>query len=105
MKTRSWFSVLLLIGIFHSFSYGDTWFGADKLRHFLASAVITAIARHHFENTAGLSPSSANWTAVSLTFTLGTAKEVWDGVGKKGKASFRDLAADGAGIGIGMLLP
>ncbi len=105
MRTRAWIPTLLLIIIFHDFSYGDAWFGVDKLRHLLASAIVTAAARHHLENTAGLSESSADRTAVSLTFTLATAKEVWDGISKKGDASFKDLAADGAGIGLGLILP
>ncbi len=102
---------LILLFVLTSFSKpilaqsGDLWFGTDKLKHFLAAAVFTAASRHHLEQSAKLSEKSAGWTAISLTFSLSVAKEARDGWTGKGNASFKDLVADGLGMGIGILLP
>jgi VanZ family protein len=51
-----------------------------------------------------MSVGRSRWSAALSTLTIGAIKEVRDRYHPGSTASFRDLAADGAGILIGMLL-
>jgi uncharacterized protein YfiM (DUF2279 family) len=50
------------------------------------------------------SQQTACIASVSITFSIGAAKEIYDGVSGKGSPSFKDLLADAAGILVGFLL-
>ena len=73
----------------------DRWFGSDKVKHFLMSALIQS-ASYSAARSAGVSRSNAQLGASVISMTFGIAKEVRD----KRQArpfSVRDLAWDGAG--------
>lgn len=77
----------------------DPWFGRDKLSHFVGSAVIQG-AGHALGRAAGLDYREAAWTAAGLTVSVGVAKEMYDRADGR-FFSWRDLAADGLGVGAG----
>lgn len=71
------------------------WFGADKMKHFLASAFVQSAA-YSLARSAGASRSSSQAVAGATSLTVGVAKEVRDK--KKGsRFSVPDLAWDAAG--------
>ncbi|MBN2201228.1 DUF2279 domain-containing protein [bacterium] len=82
---------------------GDSWFGADKARHFTASFLLTgAVSRtlhvHGHENR-----SRSLAAGVAFTVSLGGLKELLDRTGR-GHASWKDMAANLLGAGCGVLL-
>ena len=73
----------------------DGWFGADKLKHFLASAFIHSVA-YSAGTAAGLERPVAQAAAGTVTISVGVWKEAHDRrVG--GAFSARDLGWDAAG--------
>jgi uncharacterized protein YfiM (DUF2279 family) len=80
----------------------DPWFGFDKLEHFAASAIIESWAHTTFR-ARGASYARASWGAAAVTAGAGIGKELWDRT-HHGDFSFRDLAADGAGLVSGAVL-
>jgi len=71
----------------------------DKLEHFTASLILQSWAHTTFR-ARGASYAQASWGAAAVTATAGIGKEVWDRH-NHGDFSFRDLAADGAGLAAG----
>ncbi len=90
--------------IFKTDGSGDRWLAPDKARHLLASAFLCGAAfwtlHHHLEQSSRTSLK----TAVLFTFSLGAAKEIRDSFAVKGCSSWKDLAADLAGIILGGIL-
>lgn len=79
----------------------DRWFGRDKVKHFVVSALIQG-AGHSVLRANGFEYREAAWTAGAATLGVGVGKEVWDR--HRGRAfSWRDLAADAAGGGAGAI--
>ncbi|MFI5231903.1 MAG: hypothetical protein ACHQSE_05255 [Gemmatimonadales bacterium] len=74
----------------------DPWFGFDKLEHFAVSAIIQSWA-HTTLRASGASYAQASWGAAAVTAGAGIGKELWDRH-HHGDFSYRDLAADGAGL-------
>ena len=74
----------------------DPWFGKDKLEHFAASFIIESWAHTTFR-ARGASYAQASWGAAAVTAAAGVGKEMWDRT-HHGDFSYRDLAADGAGL-------
>jgi uncharacterized protein YfiM (DUF2279 family) len=74
-----------------------SWFGADKLKHFLTSAFVQSAA-FSAARAAGADRRTANAAAGGVTVAVGVAKEVKDR--RAGKPfSVQDLAWDAAGAG------
>lgn len=97
--------LLVLVG----FSFGgapdappDPWFGRDKAKHAVASAAIQ-FGAHAVLRANGRTYAGAAWGAAAVTATVGVGKELWDR-GHGGDPSWRDLAADAAGGGVGAVL-
>ena len=73
----------------------DAWFGADKLKHFLMSALVQS-ATFSIARSAGAGHGSAMAAGVSSALTVGLVKEFHDKrVGKPFSA--KDLFWDAAG--------
>lgn len=73
----------------------DPWFGTDKAKHFVVSAVVQS-ATHSVLRANHHDYREAAWTAGAVTLTVGVGKEMWDA--RQGRIfSWKDLAADGAG--------
>lgn len=81
---------------------GDSWFGRDKAKHFVVSAVVQSVG-HSVLRANGFDHREAAWTAGAFTATVGVSKEVWDL--RQGRAfSWKDLVADAAGGGTGAIV-
>jgi putative lipoprotein len=74
----------------------DRWLGADKARHFFTSALLDCLAYSAIRTTR-VSQQGALVSAGVLTAGVGIGKELYDRK-SGGDPSFKDLAADGAGI-------
>ena len=81
----------LLVFTVHSLSLGgDSWFGADKVKHFFLGAFIQSAAFGGLRAT-GLGKGASIAGASATTFGLSVGKELRDLSGK-GTPSLRDLA-------------
>lgn len=74
----------------------DGWLSADKAKHFVTSAVVQSVAFSALR-TATVARTGALAGATVVSAGIGVGKELWD---RKfgGDPSWKDLAADGAGI-------
>ena len=84
--------------------FKDQWFGIDKLKHFLASAMITGAGSHiscyQFHHNKKTSKS----IGAVISFTLGIGKEILDKKSFENKFSYKDIVANLFGIITGILL-
>ena len=77
---------------------GDRWYGEDKVRHFAASAGITAIS--YGGARAMLDSDEAVGAAIGAAAVAGLVREIHDY--RLGKPfSFKDLAWDALGVAVG----
>ena len=82
---------------------GDGWFGVDKVKHFVVSAVAQSMT-HAVLQYAGARHSAALAGSLAVGAALGVARERHD-ARVKGRFSRRDLAWDAAGLaGTSLLL-
>jgi putative lipoprotein len=74
----------------------DGWLSADKAKHFLTSAFVQSVSFSALR-AAGVSKDGSLIGATIVSAGVGAGKELWD---RKfgGDPSWKDLAADGAGI-------
>ena len=79
----------------------DRWFAMDKFWHFSASFATVGAAYHLGANRIKLSSPWPTSLALGGTLTLGVTKELCDLAGPSRHFSWKDLAADAAGIGVG----
>ena len=82
----------------------DRWFAMDKFWHFSASLVTVGAAYHLAADRASLSSPLSAGLAAGGTLTLGITKEFCDLAGPSKRFSWKDLAADAAGVGVGYLV-
>jgi uncharacterized protein YfiM (DUF2279 family) len=83
----------------------DQWLARDKARHLLASFMLTGAAMYHLHFREGWTPSESRIAGAGVTFGLGLAKE-WRDLFKPepyNRFSWKDMVADLAGIGLGIL--
>ena len=74
---------------------GDRWFGADKVKHFLLSAMVESLSVSA-ARAAGVAPRSARVVGAAVTAGVGVGRELHDIRVGKG-LSVKDLAWDGIG--------
>jgi uncharacterized protein YfiM (DUF2279 family) len=74
---------------------GPRWFGADKLKHFLMSAMIQSAA-YSTARAAGVERSTSQAIGGAATATFGVVKEIHDRRSRK-PFSVEDLVWDAAG--------
>ena len=80
------------------------WFSYDKGYHFLGSFMITVAAGKSFQKFAGAGDRSSRIWAASLSFSVGLGKEIYDSLQPENHFSYKDLAADVAGIIAGLVV-
>lgn len=81
---------------------GDSWFAADKVKHFFMAAFVQSVGYSAVRASgAGHDASLAAATAVTAGVSVG--KEMWD-AHSGGTPSVRDLTWDAAGAGTATLL-
>jgi len=81
----------------------DQWLGKDKFDHALASTGLVAAQFYFLHRELEWSRSQSRRLAVSSTLMLGFAKEVYDQASRRGTASWKDILADGVGIGLAIV--
>lgn len=79
----------------------DRWFAMDKFWHFSASFVTVGAAYHLGANRLNMPSPWPTSLALGGTLTLGISKELCDLAGPSRHFSWKDLAADAAGICVG----
>jgi uncharacterized protein YfiM (DUF2279 family) len=82
----------------------DPWLARDKLAHFSASLAVVGLSHHLMSCESGFPAARSRGHAAGLAISLGLVKEVKDKNKPGNFFSFRDLAADLLGTGIGLLL-
>ena len=111
MRRRFLLATLLLSVAFTPLSAGaqatharprDSWFGADKIKHFFMSAFIESLTFSGLQ-AAGAHRNAAFAGAVGVTAAFGIGKEFHDK--RKGEFfSIRDLTWDAAGAGAAVVM-
>jgi uncharacterized protein YfiM (DUF2279 family) len=79
----------------------DRWFAIDKFWHFSASFVTVGAAYHLSANRINMPSPWPTSLALGGTLTVGVTKELCDLAGPSKHFSWKDLAADVAGICVG----
>ena len=82
----------------------DPWLGRDKFLHLGISAGLTAIGYQGSRHVLDRGEARARWIAIGGTAGVGVLKELWDRRRQGSFFSVRDLAADGLGIAMGLVL-
>ncbi len=82
--------------------HGDSWFGADKAKHFFVSAFVESVSYASLR-TAHVRHGAALAGATAFTGAVGVGKEIVDQRAGRG-FSARDLAWDAAGMGSAAML-
>jgi len=82
----------------------DQWFGRDKVHHFTVSAFLTGFGYYAAKNELNLSNIPARNFSIGFSFSFGLLKEIYDGSIKNSTASYKDIVADIAGTGAGLLI-
>lgn len=85
-------------------TFTDSWFGKDKVDHFLVSSFLTAGSFYLIKEEQNLSQQKSMILSIGFAFSLGIAKEIRDGLMRSNAASVKDVVADILGIGIGVFL-
>ncbi|MBN2000853.1 hypothetical protein JW935_25105 [candidate division KSB1 bacterium] len=80
----------------------DKWIGKDKGDHFVASAVLVGFG--YYAARKELKIQNSKTFAVGFSLSFGVLKEIFDGTARRGRPSYKDLAWDIAGIGLGYLI-
>lgn len=82
----------------------DRWLAKDKADHLIVSAFLAGAGYYLAREEMGQSRDSAANLAVAFSLTAGLGKEIRDELRRSGGASFKDLAADAAGVILGVLM-
>lgn len=82
----------------------DKWIAMDKLLHFTASAGITGLLYHSYHCQFNNSERNSIYFSLSVAGISGIGKEIIDLKFRKTKWSWKDIAADAAGIAAGYFL-
>lgn len=78
--------------------------GSDKVQHFMASLISTVFVYKFSEVRLHMKRSHCKQAAVGFSLSVGIFKEIRDSRQPKNVFSWRDLLADVAGIGVGLVL-
>jgi uncharacterized protein YfiM (DUF2279 family) len=78
----------------------DLWLGRDKADHALVSAGLVAAQFYLLHQELDVSGNRSRKIAASSTLLIGIAKEIYDGVSRRGTPSWKDLFADFAGVAL-----
>ncbi|MCM8812540.1 MAG: DUF2279 domain-containing protein [Candidatus Omnitrophica bacterium] len=82
----------------------DSWTGPDKGKHVIVSCGISILAYNIFLKNTAWSESQAQAAAFAAAMAVGTAKECYDKYVRETEFSWKDMAANAAGAGIGITL-
>lgn len=80
----------------------DRWFAKDKVEHLGVSAFLSGVSYSIFRDFYNNDEKSSIYFSAAFTFGAGLGKEFYDLRTPQGTFSFKDLAADILGIGLGL---
>ena len=80
----------------------DKWFAKDKAEHLVVSAFLTGVSHSVLRDFYRNREESSIYFSAGLALSLGLGKEFHDRRTAQGKFSYKDLAADILGIGLGL---
>ena len=78
----------------------DRWLARDKVQHIVFSGLWTLSTQYVLVNKADWSEGKALPASIASAATVGILKELYDASTITGRASGKDLVADGVGIGL-----
>ena len=92
---------------FHSpqsdtFRIVDKWLAKDKAEHLVVSAFLTGVSYSVLRDFYRNREESSIYCSTGLALSLGLGKEFHDRRTPQGRFSYKDLAADILGIGLGL---
>jgi uncharacterized protein YfiM (DUF2279 family) len=82
----------------------DLWFGEDKAKHLLISFFLTGAAAYYCRHHQKWSDEKSIAFGTGFSFSIGLAKEIKDLRSDDHLFSWKDLAVDLIGIGLGGVL-
>jgi len=83
---------------------GDRWLAQDKFYHFTVSAGITVSSYYVYRAELNNTETGTYYFSGGFTLSLGALKEFYDAKHpQKHTSSWKDFAADAAGMGVGLL--
>jgi putative lipoprotein len=82
----------------------DRWLAQDKLEHLAASAFFSGVSYSICRDFYNNRKETSVYFSASFTLGLGVGKEIYDRKKPGGRFSYKDLVADIAGIGLGLLI-
>jgi len=80
----------------------DKWFAWDKVEHLGVSAFLSGVSYSVFRDFYYNKKESSVYFSASLTFSAGLGKEFYDLKAHQRRFSYKDLAADILGVGLGL---
>ena len=100
------FSLCLVVNLVYAQAavvHQDSWFGADKIKHFFMSAFIESVAYSALQ-AARVNHRAALGSAIGVTMAVGVGREIHDKRTPGNIFSVRDLAWDAVGATAGAVL-
>jgi putative lipoprotein len=82
----------------------DSWFTRDKAHHFLTSAFLSATGYYLLREEQNFSNQQSQIGGFCISFSLGLAKEIRDGLKQNNAASAKDFVANLLGIAVGIMI-
>ena len=82
----------------------DSWFGRDKVHHFLTSALLAGAGYYFLRDEQNYSNKFSQRGGFGFSISLGFAKEVRDGFKPQNAFSVKDLIADILGTLVGIAI-
>ena len=85
-------------------NYNDRWLARDKVSHLALSAALVGFSYHLLRYEQQKPQASSRNLAAGLSLGFGLAKETRDSGRPCNHFSFKDLAADLLGVGLGLII-
>ncbi|MDZ7330897.1 MAG: hypothetical protein ONB13_01410 [candidate division KSB1 bacterium] len=82
----------------------DSWFGRDKVHHFLTSAFLSAAGYYVLRDEQKYANRTAQAGCLTFSISMGLAKEIRDGMKPQNAFSVKDLVADVLGAALGLAI-
>ena len=85
-------------------TFSDSWFGRDKVHHFLTSALLSGVGYYFLREEQSYSNRFSQQGGFGFSISLGLAKEIRDGFKPQNAFSVKDLVADILGTLVGIAI-
>jgi uncharacterized protein YfiM (DUF2279 family) len=85
-------------------TFSDSWFGRDKVHHFLTSAFLSGTGYYFLRDEQNYSNKLSQQGGFCFSISLGLVKEIRDGFKPQNAFSVKDLVADILGTLVGIAI-